>query len=582
VSRAAVFIGVNRTGGLPKLADAAAGAKRMADEWARRQPMDSVQVITDEKKAVTAAAIKRAVAKVVDPGNLEQLVIYFSGHGVNLLRHEFWLLSGAAGDPQECINVAGSEDLGRYCGVPHVIFISDACRTAAQGIGMQSLSGSEMFRPIDPNKPRSPVDQFYACKLGAPANEIADPDTTTKEYRAAYTAELLPALTGQVPEVVEPGTGSHAGFGLIRAWPLQDYLERAMAVRLADPRLKTRVIQVPDADIASRPTAWISRVRGVTVAPPTGHVALATSAPIAVASFPVDAIPVSAGAPRRIAAAIGTGEGAMSLRRDALDAARTIAEPFGPTHQESGCGFKVRGARVVEAFSARGRIDMHPVPADVVRVWDARQPGTEVLLVLEDGSSVVLPAIPGFLASLTLRGADLVDVAYEPSEFTPRWSEFKKKAPELRNLRGAIAAATAEGVFRLRGPQAKALARRMQFAKGVDPSLAVYAAYAYNDQHRFELLRDMRRYMRQDLGGVLFDVALLDHELNDTRPRQRQRVLGMFPLLSQGWAYLSGRKIRLPAPLMRRAPVLQESVWTKFDPRTTPQLKKMFTSGDFS
>lgn len=575
MSRAAIFIGVNRTGGLPKLADAAAGAKRMAVEWARKQPMDSVQVITDEKKAVTARMIKTAVAKVVDPGNLEQLVIYFSGHGVNLLRHEFWLLSGAAQDPQECINVAGSEDLARYCGVPHVIFISDACRTAAQGIGMQSLSGSEMFRPIDPNLPRSPVDQFYACKLGAPANEIADPDTTTKEYRAAYTAELLPALTGRVPQIIEPGTGSHGDFGFVRAWPLQDHLEKAMAVRLADPKLKTRVIQVPDADIASRPTAWISRVRGVADAQPAGG----APAPIAARSLAVEAIQISAGGGPGRATAAASANGGVLLRRTSVDAARNIAEPFGPTHQESRCGFKLRGARVAEAFAVRGRIDMHPVPADVVRVWDVRRPGTDVLLVLDDGSSVVLPAIPGFIAALTCRDGDLVDVAYEPSEFTDRWSEFKRKASELRTLRGVIATATAEGTFRLRGPNAEALARRMQFAKGVDPSLAVYAAYAYSDHHRFDLLREMRRYMHADLGGVLFDIAMLDHQFNGTRPAQRRAVLGQFPLLSQGWAYLSGRKIKLPAALMRRMPLLQESVWTKFAPQSTPQLKSLFRSG---
>lgn len=46
MKRAALLIGVDRTGELPVLKDAAAGARRMA-EWARDQKMDHVELFTD-------------------------------------------------------------------------------------------------------------------------------------------------------------------------------------------------------------------------------------------------------------------------------------------------------------------------------------------------------------------------------------------------------------------------------------------------------------------------------------------------------------------------------------------------------
>ena len=74
--RAAIFIGVDKTGGLPVLKDAAKGAKRVADEWAKAQPISKCKILTDEKKPVTATMIKNAVKQILTPGDVEQLFIY--------------------------------------------------------------------------------------------------------------------------------------------------------------------------------------------------------------------------------------------------------------------------------------------------------------------------------------------------------------------------------------------------------------------------------------------------------------------------------------------------------------------------
>src|SRR5207247_724704 len=112
---------------------------------------------------------------------------------------------------------------------------------------------------------------------------------------------------------------------------------------------------------------------------------------------------------------------------------------------------------------------------------------------------------------------------YEPSDRTSRWKLYRAHALELRTLRAVVATATREGSFRLQGEDALKLARRMQYAKGIDPALAVYAAYTYHDLHQFDYLEEMDGYMRRDLGASFFDVAMLCRKLDNTKYAKRRK-----------------------------------------------------------
>jgi hypothetical protein len=119
MQRAAVLIGVSRTGGMPSLQAVTPGIERMA-AWTKAQGFSSVTVLTDDAEPVTVGQIQRAIGEVLAPGTTEQLVVYFAGHGVNIGRAEYWLLSGAPRWANEAVNVDASERLARYCGVAHV------------------------------------------------------------------------------------------------------------------------------------------------------------------------------------------------------------------------------------------------------------------------------------------------------------------------------------------------------------------------------------------------------------------------------------------------------------------------------
>ncbi len=586
MKRAAILIGVDRTGDLPRLKDAARGA-RLMETWARAQGIETV-VITDETEAVTVERIKKAVRQLVDAANVSQLLVYFAGHGVNLQRQEYWLLTDAPDDSQAAVNVATSAALAATCGIAHVVLMSDACRTAPEGVRAQSMRGSEIF----PNREEDtrPVDQFFACQLGKPSHEVKDPAVTSAEFQALYTHELVPALLGQRPQIVDWSAGGAARTGHVRLRPLRDHLSQAVSARIADLQIQTKVIQVPVAQISSDPPAWISRIvetgTGDVIlgAPATGPGGLAprTMAPEAItADLLRTAMGAGASAPATAAWA-RSGAAAARLGDEMLRVSKDLAQPFGPSHHETGCGFKLRGARVVEAVAPGARVQFAggPAPGQDLRVDGVGRPGSNVLLVLASGAGVLLPAIPEFLCALSFDDDELVDVAYEPSDNTWRWGEFQSRAGELRALRAIASSAMARGSFKLEGDDALAIARRMQLAKGVDPSLAVYAAYAYHDLQRRELLRQMASYMQDDLGAAFFDVALLARALDRQRPGSGVPVLGAAPLLSQGWALLRAFGVDLPAGLAvlegRRLP----SLWTMFDARGVELIRHAFSKGE--
>jgi hypothetical protein len=577
--RAAVLVGVERTGGMPRLFAAAEGARRMAD-WATAQKMDRVELLTDENcGAVHIADIKQAIKDILAAGTVEQLLIYFAGHGVNIRYGEYWLLTDAPADTQAAVNVQGSIVLAQYSGLSHVVFISDACRTAAQGINAQFVNGSEIFPNDGDGGLQRPVDNFFACTLGRPSHEIRDPNTTTKEYSAVFTEALLDALQGERHDLLSWEGLSPGSLGYLRPRPLKAYLQADVSRRLVDLELATNVIQVPDAVITSDADAWISRikrgeaVRSAPFAPPL-YSAPATNATVLSGLLK----PALRGDASAFKQAVGEARGSdVAGTGETADSVAVATTPFGPAAQETGCGFKVRGATFAEAYCRDPHAELIDGGA-AIRMHGVPRPGVSVMLVLDGGNGVSLPAIPGFLTALTLDGGELVDVAYEPSQNHWRWDAFR--ADEVRALRAVASSSVRDGVFRLDRDDALTLARQMQYAKGVDPTLAIYAAYAYQDLQRHDLIAQMRGFMRDDLGAPLFDVALLARDLTGSQVTTDTQVLGFMPLLAQGWGLLSAHRVTLPAALHGIDRHLVDSVWTLFTPEGVSQLRKAISTGE--
>lgn len=590
MKRAAVLIGVRKAGDLPELQAVWDGVKGM-EAWALSQgiPKELIKTITDEAKLgetkrVTPQDITDAVDELLNPGDLDQLIVYFAGHGVNVQYGEYWLLTNAIIDSNAAINVKGSEERARYNVVPHVVFISDACRTAAEGIKAQGILGSTIFPNHAAGGPEKTVDLFFATLIGDPALEIKDPNDSAHGFKAVYTEALLEALRGQYPEIAD--TDDETGMQVVRPRPLKKFLSKELPIRVfmatqgTNPRN-----QQPDARVTSDEDAWLSSFSLPVGSPPPKFGPPPSIAALEHAELAGLAISRSDLATRSILIADhGTGDfeflgmpTSEKISRSELDVfsannrrfkkeALRNAAPFGPLHFETGCGFKIRGAAVTECLGKQVSFDIFDDGA-LVRVHVPPHSASSVLLTLKNGSGVLLPAISEFLTSLTFDNDQLVDVAYEPSENSNRWGDFIAQADEIRQLRGVIASASRMGTFRLEGDDAAVLARRMQFAKSIDPSLALYAAHAYRDQGNRGRIREMAEFMRGDLGVCFFDIALLAGLLGDQLDApERQFICPFLPMLSQSWALLPAYDVALPAGLKNISRhVSPNSLWTLFN-----------------
>ena len=585
--RAGVFIGVDRTGQLQALNDAAAGAERV-HRWALGQGMsDGTQaiLITDRGgKKVTPDMIFDAIKSVIDGPGVDHLLVYFAGHGVNINRSEHWLLSDAPVRTSAAVNVAGSVDLARYCGIPYVVFVSDACRAAPEGIQAQNVRGVDVF-PNDGASDRArPVDQFFACRLGKTAAEIRDPVEAANGFSALYTAAFLDAVSGRAPSLLDAGTEAGDTARYVMPARLRDYLEAEMPRRIVAARLVGRVNQSPDAIVLAH-GHWLARLDRMDVAAAVTRRSTRPSdaeprgaAPAAAAAMRELVRVAVTNSPAALTSAIGNAAAIPGVAEMAATAAK-VAAPFGPDHHETQCGIKVLGARIAEFVITQGRAEFANAEGNDLRVSPTAM-AESVLLVFANGSGTVVPVVPGFLTALTFESDELVDVALEPSANHPRWHHYQARAAELRALRGFASAASQQGRFRLDGPEALAIAQRMQLAKGVDPALALYAAYAYRDLQQLDRLREMSAYLRGDLGSALFDVAMLARELRGTTINRQAPVVPFVPMLAQGWDLVDAAGVRLHPGLDGIRARVRESLWSLFDREGVALLRAALRSGE--
>lgn len=626
MQRAVISIGVRRTGGLPELQAAIQSAAEFA-KWARQdQKLKATQVklLTDEKSPVSRDRIFNCVDRIAKLGYIEQLIVYFSGHGVNSGLYEQWLLSKAPNDPGAAVDVKGSEFGARFCGIGHVVFISDACRTAAEGIQAQQVRGAGIFPNVNPNGPERPVDQFYATLVGNPAYEVKSVAESAGHYRAGYSEVLMKALRGDPDSLVDRANGG----AFVRPRPLKQHLALAVPVYLQslNPGGAT---QQPDARIESDPAAWIAELPTGAAAPPAsvpaappapapaakrgairgraaansperaeklrnatlppldlehaaaGAGALATSAALdlRVALAPDKPLPE-----RRRSVALGrpgtAARGAAQQRYESLLALG--ATTFGPDHMETQCGIKARGLRIREARARAAQVNVGTQDDAVwVKLPDDRN-AASVLLRLVDDSYVVVPVFRDFLTGLSFdeRG-NLSDVWCEPSANTSRWQAYKAEADEIRRLRAVVAASTTLGVFRLdERVQARAFLERLRRVKALDPALAVYAAHALSDRRLRDEIVDMQRWLDRDLGVRIFDVAMLAFSLGKKRDRETPPGPYPFvPMLTQGWSLLDPLGITLPGGLDELRGMMRPSIWTHFTSAAAGRLNDVISQG---
>jgi hypothetical protein len=106
------------------------------------------------------------------------------------------------------------------------------------------------------------------------------------------------------------------------------------------------------------------------------------------------------------------------------------------------------------------------------------------------------------------------------------------------------------------------MADRIRMLKGIDPTLGIYAAYAYADAGLPGRVRSVMGFMRADLQVDLFDVAMLAGALAGKPPVDPNAAVPFVPMLAQGWSLLRVSDVRLPEAAAAARDDLRPGLWT--------------------
>jgi hypothetical protein len=108
--KAMIIIAVSKyAGAYPNLPGAVKSAKRLRD-WAEQSDDDCnykvLYLADDVFDKIDVKLVRDEVGKFIDNNFMDRLVVYFAGHGiVRSAGEQFWLLTNAANDLREGINV---------------------------------------------------------------------------------------------------------------------------------------------------------------------------------------------------------------------------------------------------------------------------------------------------------------------------------------------------------------------------------------------------------------------------------------------------------------------------------------------
>ena len=562
--RVAVLIGVaSAGGGLVPLPAVRNGVAEFGT-WAVGQGFELVTKTDFDGSPVFAHDIYDALAPLVTGDDLERLFVYFAGHGVALGGgYDLWLLNDVHKNPNQAINVALSAKLAKKCGVPHVVFFADACRSPA-GKEQLDISGISIF-PQRHVAAVAQLDQFYATTSGDSSFEKV-PEGDKKKAFGIFTRCLMTGLKGEDPRAVREVRGGPTPRAVL-ASSLRSYLEASVPL-LADE--EAGVLQIPEclplSDWQPNVLAWlpVEQAPPTSPAPPTGQVA---GGGPPVAKFRADRRAVRTGT-LGAAAASAQFVRLAQLRQRGADLVRRIATSYGasvgPAHFETGAGLTVVGAdlRPAEALGVESHLS-----AEDGR-WHIRGRSSAALLPLVLGSGerrwAGAAILAGYMGTLIVGGEGVEHVEYLPT--TESGSLSRADLREVIRWAGARAWV---GSF---DPDADDPLLHTALRQDFNPTLILLAAYHYDRIGADDAVQDLLVDMLRSRRAVPLDLLLL----SDLTPRQALRRAGIvapaaelpivpaFPLRAAGWALLDAVEWMPVGDLLAARPRMASSPWTTF------------------
>ncbi len=546
------MIGVDRAGDLAPLKAAASGAKSVQG-WLEADGYH-VTCLTDKDGPVTASAIKTAVRSYIEFGTVRQLVMYFAGHGYLKDNAEIWLLSGSPSDPDEAVDQTLSGELARSCGVPHVTFISDACRSVPRSLTGSRVRGSSVFPNLQDGPVDVQIDRFFATKPGDAALELTF-EQASGSYVGLFTEMLQAAHSDPSCELVRTVNINGSPTDVVPNRALQATLPGrvAEAAQLRSVRLSQR----PQLRLESGEDAFVARATF-----PTGLRL----------GLPQVTLTDKLGGHERLYVPWASIDG-LEQRFGGVELESTMAglppleRDDGRTDDPTAASWDVQRL-VVGELEADTSKAVTVLGADLSRIVEIGIDGRVVPLAsgqdlrigshfveFDGGHGTLLAAIPGFSACVFVNDGHIVHVG---------WRKAAATSPEAEaaiRLRAEAAASARAGTLALDRDGARALAA-MATAMSPDPTLSLYAALALADLGVAGEIGWLARLLQASSGQRIFDLHALAQE---PTAEHGPPIMPTCPMLSRTWSFLRARGMVLPDPIEEAGRHRLPGLWSTFD-----------------
>lgn len=558
MKKCAVIIGVNKTGNLPQLSEAVNSAQRF-EEWAKKQNFDTSLHI-DETNPVISRDIFNAVLGFVKEQSYDLMIIYFSGHGIlRAVGDEKWLLSEAPINPNEAINVLSSKMLARMAKIPHVVFISDACRSLPNHHQIASVSGSEIF-PISINTHyMAQVDMFYATSPFSSAFEVkSSPDAST--YNAIYTDCLLDALEGKVPNILLPlYKQTKPKTYVIPAHYLGEYLRKTVPKKLRKTNLS--LSQYPDSEITSQyPKQYLAEFDKAPSIIPQENYLLAESLE-----------PHRSPTKGRFTIFSALKKAIHFSKNNHIDLKSYYSQIQSSLHKNTSpkAAFVVTGVEHMDLIVPDSIIIQQEKQNGAIYLLTEALVETTLLVILENGHGIPLTIIPKFTGILTLKNNQVLNIDYIPS------------LPKLENhsyqQRSLMSTGTIIGINPLAQiPIKDTLASLNYFftkKRKIDPILELQLITAYFQIGNLSAIDQLILNLNKSSNPLLLDSYILLQLSGYEELLNQRKVYSFCPLMAQTWSYLNISQLTHKTTLQGLAQHLVPSLWTTFTPQGVALLK---------
>jgi hypothetical protein len=523
----------------------------MAD-WAREQGCDVV-LHTDsaDGSVVNRRELFQSVRAMVEQRIYDQLIIYFAGHGLLMSPgDEIWMLSDAAADGTEAVNMRLTTEHARRAGIPHVVLISDACRTYVNGPPFFGLTGGSVFPLPAGDHDDAELDIYFGTTPGNPAYEVR---TSSQPGYGVFTRCLLDVLAeppDSIIEYIEPGKYPVFGGSVLGTVPV--VTSRA----LRPPLIEAVIDHAAEIDplLNQRP-----QIRVETNLPQFFATVDEAASPSNESAHDADAVLIS----HEIDATAGSRPAIPAPRLRQLAASlRTADLDFSdPIHPDSVQVF-VRGARAREITAVGWEIaDQQQQGRDLHRLelipasGHAHQP-TSAVLTFHDRTGTLVTVVPGSSVTVVVNDGRVAGLDYRyggpfrRERFRREWKDFELGPgvmAERYQLLALITAAAQNGDLSaaLDADSSEFDSPWGRYSRDTYPGRIVFdtlRAYGGAERGIFDvgLLYDALRD-----GIVPFDIALLTGRSSDGRTRDAaanafaQGLVHPFaPLLTRGWLLL--------------------------------------------